>query len=157
MKKILSLLLFLIILSISITGCTIKATDIPFTKNKPNNYYYTNLLAQNFKDDNFPKITLFHVNLNKDKELPKEGMENIVGFFKNIKQRNFISKPASLPSKPQFKIYINTKKEKYVVNVYNEKYISIYPWDGVFSMDYIDTTDLYALYNFYGLCTYYFK
>ena len=149
--------MFAIILFVNLMGCTIKPTDLPITKKKPNNFYYTNLLAQSFKNDDSPKITLFQVNLHKDKELPKEGMENIKGFFKNIKQRDFINKPALLPSKPEYKIYINTSKEKYVVNVYNEKYISIFPWDGVFSMDYIDTSNLYTLYNFYGLCKYYFK
>ena len=157
MKKILSILILLILLSISITSCTIKPTDIPITKKKPNNYYYTNLLAQSIKDDNSPKITLFEINLHKDKDLPKEGIENLLGFFKNIKQRNFINKPTILPSKPQFKMYIITRGEKYVINVYNEKFISIYPWDGVYSMDYIDTTNLYTLYNLYGLCKYYFK
>lgn len=156
MKKFSILFLFFICITV-ISGCGIKASDIPFEIKKPNNYFYTNQIIQSIGTGENIKGTLFEFNLHKEKELPKEGVENIMGFFKSLKNINFISKPQDLPDKPQYKLYITTNNEKFVLNVYNEKYLSIHPWDGVYSEDYIDMTEIYTLYNLHGLCKYFFK
>jgi hypothetical protein len=149
--------LVIFLLCSCLTGCGIKSTDLPITRKKPNNYYYTNLAAQSLIKNNEVKVSIMEMNLLKEKPLPKEGNENLIGFFKTLRSQSFISKPADLPSKPQFKIFITGRNEKYVINVFNDKYVSIFPWDGVYTMDYIDMTNVNVLYNLNGLCKYFFK
>ena len=44
--------------------------------------------------------------------------------------------------KPPYRLYFNFKNKSYVVEVYNEKYLSIYPWDGNYPRDYINMDSL---------------
>jgi hypothetical protein len=156
-KRTMMIIIFLIIL-LSFTGCQIKATDLPINHKKPNNYYYTNLLIHNVNQDSSPNISILETNLHKEKVLPKEDMDSLMGFFKSIKTENFFNeKPSDLPQKPVYKIFVTANKEKYVLDVYNEKYVAVYPWDGVYSTDYIDMSSLSNLYNLNGLCKYILK
>lgn len=155
-KRISVLLITLIILSI-FTGCKIKATDIPIARKKPNNYYYTSLLATSMITDNNIKGSVFELNLHKEKELTQEGYENIIVFFKTLRSKNFVNKPVDLPAKPQYKLFITSKNDKYVINIYNDKFVTIHPWDGIYIVDYIDISDINTRYNPYELCKYLFK
>lgn len=149
---------FILFFSISFfCGCEIKSEDIPISKKKPNNYYYTSLLANCLIETPSLKGTLYELNLHKEKELNKEGFDSVVTFFKALSSKNFISKPADLPQKPQFKVYLSTYKQKFVINIYNEKYITIHPWDGIYSEDYLDIANINARYNLYELCKYYYR
>lgn len=156
MKKTFFILLLVTLLA-NLTGCNIKSTDLPLVKKKPNTYYYTEQLAKNFESGVKLSGILLETNLHKEMDLTAEGADLIKGFLKNIKTKNFIEKPADLPDKPRYRIYINGAKEKYVINVYNEKYSSVQPWDGVYSMDYIDMSNVYTLYNLHGLCKHFFQ
>jgi hypothetical protein len=155
-KRVTALLAIFIIISI-FTGCKMKSTDLPIARKKPSNFYYTSILANNMAADNNIKGSVFEINLHKEKELGQEGYESILVFFKSLKSRNFINKPADLPAKPQYKFYITSKNEKYVINIFNEKYISIHPWDGIYIDDYIDISDINTRYSLYELCKYFFK
>ncbi|WP_045516751.1 DUF4883 family protein, partial [Clostridium sporogenes] len=46
---------------------------------------------------------------------------------------------------------------KYIINVYNKQYISVYPFDGNFPMDYIDMNNIPEAYNLYNLCNFLFN
>jgi hypothetical protein len=156
MKK--SLFVLILVTSLAnLTGCNIKSTDLPLVTKKPNTYYYTKLLSKQIESETKWKGILLETNLHKEIELTSEGIEVIKGFLKNIKTKNFIEKPTDLPKKPQYRIYISGNNEKYVINVYNENLSSVQPWDGVYSMDYIDMSSVYALYNLHGLCKHLFK
>ncbi|HID0886129.1 TPA: DUF4883 family protein, partial [Clostridium botulinum] len=60
-------------------------------------------------------------------------------------------------SKPLYKIFFTFEKDKYIINVYNKQYISVYPFDGNFSMDYIDMNNIPEAYNLYNLCNFLFN
>lgn len=156
MKKKLFVMILITLLA-NLTGCNIKSTDLPLVTKKPNTYYYTKQLSNQIESK--VKLTgmVLETNLHKEIELTSEGMEIITGFLKNIKTKNFIEKPSDLPDKPQYRIYINGSNDKYIINVYNEKYSSVQPWDGVYSMDYIDMSNVYTLYNLHGLCKHLYK
>jgi predicted aminopeptidase len=100
------------------------------------------------------KINVLDTNFYKEKELSQEDIEIIKNFSKSLKISNFIEKPKELPEKPSYKLFITFKKEKYIINVYNEKYLSVYPWDGIYPMDYIDMEGIQAHYNLFSLCKY---
>ena len=124
----------------------------PVNKQKKYNYYYTNEVSKHLTLDKKISGTVIDTNFYKEIELSKDSITTIENFIRNLKKENFIDLPKGLPNKPKYKFYLNFDKEKYIINVYTEKYISIYPWDGDYTMDYIDMTGVYLNYNLYGLC-----
>lgn len=141
------LLFTLMSLIILFTSCS-----NPINKEKSNNYYYTNEVSKHLTLDKNINGSIIDTNFYKEIELSKDSIDTIKNFTHNLKKENFIDLPKTLPNNPKYKFYLNFDKEKYVINVYTEKYISIYPWDGNYSMDYIDMTGVYLNYNLYGLC-----
>jgi hypothetical protein len=152
-------IIILLLMPIIFTGCTIKigsytVNNFTVTKKKPSNFYYTNGLAKNLTLDSSISINLLDTNFYKEVQLSAEDIDTVKKFTKALKKNNFIEKPAELPAKPAYKLLFTFSKEKFVVNVYDEKYLSVYPWDGTYPMDYIDMAGIQALYNIYGLCKY---
>ena len=41
------------------------------------------------------------------------------------------------------------------ITIFNEKYISIYNWDGKYEVDYLNITEVPTSYNLYGICKYF--
>ncbi|ERI90944.1 hypothetical protein HMPREF1982_03505 [Clostridiales bacterium oral taxon 876 str. F0540] len=157
LKKKSLYIISIFIIPIIFIGCTIKLgsysiNNFTVTKKKPNNYYYTNLLIKNLVTESKVKGELLDTNFSKEADLSKEDIETIKKFSKSIKKANFIEKPKDLSEKPQYKLFLDFDKEKFVINIYNERYIAVYPWDGTYSMDYVDMEGIQPLYNLYGLC-----
>ncbi|MBU3183178.1 DUF4883 family protein [Clostridium psychrophilum] len=100
------------------------------------------------------ELYTLYMNFYKKKDFSKDNLSTFIQFFNSLNNNSFISKPANLPNKPLYKIFVTFSVNKYVINIYNDKYISIYPWDGNYSMDYIDTSKMYKAYNLFGLCKY---
>lgn len=140
----------LLTFTILFSGCS-----SPFQRKKPTDYYYTNLLAKNFALQSTYRIHIVDTAFYKDKVVSKDDLQTVKNFVKSIKTSYFIKKPVNLPTKPLYKIYVKFAKDTYIINVYDEKYISVYPWDGVYAMDYIDMSSIYHAYNLYYLCKYY--
>lgn len=154
---ILILLLFALIFSLSGCSFTIgnyKVNNLSVSKKKPNNFYYTNLLAKNLTLSSSSKAIILDTNFYKEKDLRKDDVDTIKKFTKELNKQNFVDKPSDLPAKPLYKLYFTFDKEKYVINVYNERYISVYPWDGTYSMDYIDMNGISPSNNVTSLCKY---
>lgn len=156
MKKIFFSFCTLFIISILFVGCNYNLNNIKFSKTKPNNFYYTNILAKNLTLERSIKCVVLDTNFYKEKELPKENLDTFKSIIKTLNKNNFVSKPKDLPEKALYKIFFTFNKEKIVINVYNEKYLSVYPWDGKYPMDYIDMTNVPASLNIYNLCKYIF-
>ncbi len=140
--------------SLSLLGCNYNVGKNLFIKSKPNNYYYTNLLMKDLSLEKPVELYALYMNFYKKKDFSKEDLSTFIEFFNSLNNNSFIEKPAKLPTKPLYKIFLTFSENKYVINVYNETFISIYPWDGGYSMDYIDTSKMYKAYNLYGLCKY---
>lgn len=153
LRKKIVFTLFLIIILINITGC--NKIDKTINSEKPNNYYYTNGLITAYKNEGPKTITIFHSELYKERALDKSTYNDVESFLNDLKSDLFIEKPSNLPKVPLYKLNLEFNKIKYVINVYNEKYASIYPWDGKFDMDFIDMTTIPLSHNLYGICRYY--
>jgi hypothetical protein len=157
-KKFLTLTAALIT-SIFFFGCSAKFGNVvinnfTLTIKKPNLYYYTNLISKLLSKDSNIEVKVLDTNFYKEKELSKDDIITIKNFTKGLKTYNFLEKPKNLPVDPAYKLFLTLDNEKYVINVYNEKYLGVYPWDGSFPMDYIDMTGTSNLYNLFGLCQY---
>ncbi|MFD3157687.1 DUF4883 family protein [Haloimpatiens sp. FM7330] len=147
---------FVIIGIILLSTILFSACSIPISskQKKPNNQYYYNLLANNIVYNKKYTISVLDTNFYKNKKVENKNLSILMHFMNSISKNNFIKKPNDLPSKPAYKLFFEFKNEKFVINIYNEKYISIYPWDGKYEMDYLDMSNVYAAYNLYGFCKY---
>lgn len=158
MKKVFTykkfIIFFIILQILFLIGCDMNPIKLSINSGKPFNFYYTNLLSKNIKLGNTMKCVIFDTNLYKEKELPAEENQTIKNFLNELTRDNFIEKPSDLPQKPIYKIFFKFDNDKYVINVYNNKYISVYPWDGSYSMDYIDMSSVHTANNIYYLCKY---
>ena len=148
------LILICTFFSLSLFGCNYKFSKSIFLKSKPSKYYYTNLLMKDLSLEKPQELYALYMNFYKKKDFSKEDLSTFAEFFNSLNNDSFIEKPENLPGKPVYKIFLNFSENKYVVNVYSENFVSIYPWDGSYSMDYIDTSKMYKAYNLYGLCKY---
>lgn len=156
MKKTWFILLGFLI-GIIFYGCSTGAPNFPSSGKKPSNSHYTNLLVKAINTDASCSVKIYETNLHKEKDLTKDGIESLRNFFKLLSSSNFIKAPSDIPQKPQYKIFVSIGCEKHVINVYSEKVISIYPWDGSYEMDFIDMSGIYTSYNLHGLCRHFFK
>ncbi|WP_258876434.1 DUF4883 family protein [Clostridium sp. CM028] len=148
------LLVICVFFSLSFFGCRYNFDKSIFIKSKPNNFYYTKLLMKDLSLEKPTEHYALYMNFYKKEDFSNEDLSSFTKFFNSLNNDSFIDKPANLPDKPIYKIFLTFSKNKYMINVYNEKFISIYPWDGSYKMDYIDTSKMYKAYNLYGLCKY---
>ena len=154
MNKRLSYLITFIIISILFTGCNF---NFQLNNKKPNNYYYTNLLAESISTEVSYKCTAINTSFYNEIEISQNDKTTLNSLFKKLSSKNFISKPSNLPSKPKYRLVFIFKDAKYLMDIYNENIISIYPWDGELEKDYIDMNGIPISYNINGLCDYLFN
>jgi len=148
-NKSIFFIIAILLIPIILIGCTYS-----INRKKPNNFYYTNLLAKNLTISSSCTGTAIDTNFYKKQNLTTEDLDTIKKLTKALSKKNFIAAPKDLPKKPIYKIILEFNDEKYVINIYNEKYLSIYPWDGSYNMDYLDITNIERGYNVYYLCKY---
>jgi hypothetical protein len=141
----------------SFVACTYKFQNTILSHKKPNNFYYTNLLAKNLTLSIPQKCTIEESNFHDKEYLQEKNISDIKSMLKLLKKNNFINRPKDLPGKTAYKITFTFNEEKLIINVYNEKYLSIYPWDGDYPMDYIDMSRVPISLNLYYLGKYIFK
>jgi len=104
--------------------------------------------------ENPTELYALYMNFYKKKDFSKEDLSTFTEFFNSLNNDSFIETPVNLTSKPIYKIFIKFSENKYVINIYNDNLLSIYPWDGDYRMDYLNTSKMYKAYNLYGLCKY---
>lgn len=162
MKKYFNLLI-ICLFSLFICSCNLKANisynNTPWHTKKPNNYYYTKLLANNILNGQC-KITILDTNFYKEKELNSEDLNIIKNFLQELKTDNFVNSKDYSKVKPPYKIFItmqNEKKEKFVINIFDVNTTSIHSWDGNYSVDMIDTSNITPSSSLYLLCDYIIK
>lgn len=154
MMKKFTYIILILLFSLFIIGCS-NPEYINLSK-KPTNHYYTDELSKLLENKSF-KLSAFDTNLYKEIPVSEDDKVILNKFLKSLSAKNFTDKPESLPAKPKYKLLINYENQKYVINVYNENTISIYPFDGVYPEDFIITTDIAKGYQLLPFCKYIFK
>lgn len=133
------------------TGC--NKIDVPFSnKKKPFDFYYTNELAKNIHDEPVYSCTILDTNLYNEKVLSKKDSAIISSFLKELKKNNFMNSRPAVQKKPAYRMFLTFSKNKFVINVYDSRYISVFPWDGCYKEDYIDMDNISVAFNLYNLC-----
>ncbi|MCR1933600.1 DUF4883 family protein [Clostridium tepidum] len=157
LKKFFNLIILIFISCFFLTSCNIVFPIDGLKGKKPNNFYYTNLLAKNMTFEKEYKVTILETNFYKGKEISKKDKETIKYFTTLLRKQNFKTLEKKPESKPLYKIFFTFKKDKYIINIYNKQYISVHPFDGDFPMDYIDMSSIPEAYNLYNLCDFLFS
>lgn len=153
MKRHIFLLLLIITFIFLFSGC--KVINVPLrNKKKPVLFYYTNALSKSINNQKLFNCTIMDTNLYNEKKLDEEDLKIISSFLSKLNKNSFISTKTELPPKPIYKMFITFDDSKFVINVYSEKYISLYPWDGEFPPDIIDMSNINISNNLYHLCRY---
>lgn len=153
MKKKFLILFIIIIIIIITTGCT----KVKSSLNKEKTYldYYTQELVTNLNKSEPTRISVFYKEFFKEFDFPSTESKDIVSFLNSLDERYFIKKPNDLPESYKYKVYIEFPNKKYGITIFNEKYISIYDWDGKYEVDYLNITEVPISYNLYGICKYF--
>lgn len=120
---------------------------------KPHKAYYTEKLYEIVRTEDF-EFTILDTNLYKDATVSKNDKSVLKNTIKSLSVENFIDRPNGLPEKPKYKLFINKDSIKYVIDVYDNNIISLYPWDGNFPEDYIYLKDVPDAYKLESFCKY---
>ncbi|MFU7515020.1 DUF4883 family protein [Clostridium sp. HCS.1] len=152
MKKLLSFIL-VIIFTYLFTSCTFNESQYIRPSSKPKADYYTSEIKDKVDKNEEYTIKIFDVNLYKYYEVDKKEHSIIPEFIDSVKKDNY---NAQLQDGliADYKIIIEFSNSKYVINAFNDKLISIHPWDGVYKEDIISMDDIPDYYNLYKYCEY---
>lgn len=148
--------LFLIFISCSLTGCALE--EYTSMKEKPNELYYTAKLSKAIKKGNI-SIRILETNFYKEVVLKKENLNLITDFINEVNNNDLIEESITddnyLPEKSLYKIYVDIDdNEKYIIEVYGDDLISIFPWDGYYKKDILKLNNLPASLKPEALCKY---
>ncbi|MBU3209134.1 DUF4883 family protein [Clostridium algidicarnis] len=147
------IIISIIISSVLLVSCTFSETNLPISP-KPSNHFYTENLFNSLDEYKEFSSTLYETNLHKESSLDKEDLEVLTNFFSSLNTDDFIDEPYDIDKSPSYKIFITINSMKYVINIYDADFISIYPWDGNKQMDFISMKNIPVAYNLYNFCKY---
>ena len=152
MKKFISFILILLITYL-FTSCSINESQYIRPKDKPTPNYYTNEIQYKINKNEEYSIKIFDLNIYKYYDVDKTEHSIIPEFIDSLKKENY---NADIEDEltPEYKIIIEFSNSKYIINAYNDKLISIYPWDGVYPEDKISMEEIPNYYNLYKYCEY---
>lgn len=150
-KKV--IFIFLLISVLCFSGCA--NTKEFLNKNKPELNYYTENLTKILSNEKPKTIKVFYKEFFDEFTFPQADCSDIISFINILNAKNFIEKPEDLPDTYKYKVYLEFNDEKYAITVFDEKYISIYSWDGKYEVDYANMTDIPLQLNLYSICKYF--
>ena len=136
MKKIISIFL-LVFIGIFFTSCS-TYEYINYSK-KPNTTYYLDKMKGESKKIN--SIRVIESNFFKEIEVNKKNYNLISDMLGEISEQNLLEK-YELSDNPLYRIYIDISTDKFVIDIYGDDVISIYPWDGNYEKEIYNIKDL---------------
>lgn len=150
MKKITFLLL--IFLCFSLSGCIFQDPKyINFSK-KPCDNYYTSSLYKEFLENSNYSVYIFDTNLYKNIQVNDNEKKITENFIESLSDKDFKTDNNSTEKEPyRIKIIFNDGS-MFLIKVFNEKEISISPWDGNYKEDFINIENVPLAYNLYDFC-----
>ncbi|QBD84645.1 hypothetical protein EQG73_04930 [Clostridium tetani] len=145
----------LLVSSISLIFINFSIGNFKLPKKNKELNYYTNKLIENINSQPNYQCLIVDTNFYREENLQKEHLSIIKNFLNNINKNSFILyDEKKVPKNPPYKMFLIFHNEKFVINVYNENYVSIHSWDGYHKMDYINTSSIPYSYNLYNLCNF---
>lgn len=152
MKKFISFILAIAIAYL-FTSCNFNESQYIRPNAKPKVNYYTDEIRDRINRNEEYTIKIFDLNIYKYYEVDKQEHSIIPEFIDALNNENYgVEIEDDLT--PEYKIIIEFSNKKYIINTYNEKLISVYPWDGVYPEDNISMEGVSDYYNLFKYCQY---
>ncbi|ASW42494.1 DUF4883 family protein [Clostridium isatidis] len=152
MKKLISYIVILII-PLLFVSCNINTAQYSKPKNKPSLDYYTNEIYRRLMSNEEYKLIVFDMDFYVSYDVNENEHSILPEFFDALKTENFEAK-TEINSSPKFKLIVEFSDFKYIINIYDEEVVSIYPWDGIYEEDILSMEDIPDYYNLYKFCEY---
>lgn len=152
MKKLISFI-FILIIPLSLMSCNINRAQYSKQKNKPNPDYYTNEIYERIMNNEEYKLKVFDMDFYVSYEVNEKEHSILPEFFDSLESRNFEGEIEN-NSSPKYKLIIEFSNFKYIINIYDEEIVSIYPWDGIYKEDILTMENVPDYYNLYKFCEY---
>ena len=155
--KTLCIILINIFLTMFFTGCVFEDPKYINLRNKPNLYSYSNEVYIKIKNNEEFTIKVFDYNLYKYYDVPTSDNDVILSFFQSLTNDNYKDEIPEDITSPCYKLIIefnNREKSKYIIDVYNNNFVTLFPWDGNFPKDKITMDDVPKYDNLYDFCIY---
>lgn len=153
MKKLVYVFLFISLFSL--IGCnTIEYMNY---NKKPNQTYYSDKL-KNSLNSNIQNIKIIENNFFKEINLDENQVKLISEMINEIDSTDVLTDKISIESeKSLFKIYVETKSENFIIDVYGNDVLTIYPWDGIYEKDIVSLSQSPLSLKPESICKYIFK
>ena len=151
MKK--TLILIFLCISITLIGYRFDDPKYIHYDKKSTPYHYTNEIYKKITNNEKFTLDVFDTNLYKKLEVNQTENGIINNFISSLSLEAY-SDNTSPSSKEVFQIRITFEDAKYIIKVYNEEYVAIYPWDGYYEEDIINMKEVPIHYNLYDFCLY---
>ncbi len=151
MKKLL-ILITAVLLCLGFISCN---TMNIFNKEKTSLSYHTKNLEKALENTT-PKIRILDMNIYSEIVVDEEDIRILKDLVLSLKDNNFIPKE-ELPKKPLFKLFANIDKEIYVLDIFGDDLVTLYPWDSDFDKDYISLKEVPNSFKLEPFCHYVFE
>ena len=145
----------ILLLTVFLNGCVFDDPKYINFKDKPNLYYYSNEVYENLKKDYKYSIRVFDYNFYKYYDVSENDSDIMLSFLQSLTNNNYIEEAPTDITEPLYKIIItfdNSKKSTFAVDVYNNNFVSLYPWDGSLEKDNITMDGVPRYDNLYDFC-----
>ncbi len=125
---------------------------------KPLKNYYINRLCSKLDVENETlnntEISLLITNYYKYISLPVEHKQAVISSIKTFENHTFEGEYEFSNKKPLFKYIIKIQGEKYIIDVFDDDFLTVYLWDGKYPKDIITMKDSYPYENLFKLSEY---
>lgn len=152
--KFLLICLLFPLFTLSCNSNFITTLKSPLKIIKPSKNYYTNILIKTINNSDDLTISIFYSKLGKNKTVPKEYMENINLFLNSLKTDYFLNYSTSDINieNPEYRLTVySNEKSTFIIDILNDKYIVVYPWDGSYEPDLINISNLHTRINLFNI------
>jgi len=150
LKRFNLIIIILLLLFSTLTGCSSENPKYINFSTKPNNHYYTDQLKNKILTDENFTIYVFDTNLYKEIEVSKEENPIIKNFISSLISDNYSNE--EVKNKEIYRLKIVFSDDKYLIKVFDNSVVSIFPWDGNYQEDIISIKDLPLGYNLLDFC-----
>ena len=146
-------LIFIFIFIILFNGCTMDDPKYINFKEKPSlNYYCTEIHNRLLKGENY-SLSIYDTNVTKLIRIDDSEKVIVDNFFSYLSNDSYQKYENITDIEPyQFRIIFDDIQ--YVIKIFNNEKVSIFPWDGTYNEDIISMTNIPARYNLYDFCEY---
>lgn len=135
--KIIIIFVFLFLLQ----GCSFKDPKyINFKEKESPNFYINEISSKLLNGEDF-SLEIFNTNLYKKIKIDDSEKVVINNFINSLADSNYIDNEKPITDEI-YEMRILFDDEKYIIKVYNENIVTVFPWDGIYEEDIINMVNV---------------